>query len=112
MALIVEVGGEELCLLKKCRRMTGLPPRLIDTAMACHLAEPVDQVHRRLNGLQILVQVQKHVLSQIFRSGPVVQKMISDTEHHGLMLAHDTGKGELIPASRLGQCVFCGSRRS
>jgi hypothetical protein len=57
------------------------------------------------------MQMQKHILSQVLRSGAVPQKMIRDAEHHRLMLAHDAGESEIIAASRLRQSVFSGSGR-
>jgi len=79
--------------------------------MAGHLPQPVNQVRRRLNGPQILVQVQEHILRQILRPGAIAQKMIRDAEYHRLVLAHHTGEGELIAASRLGQYISCGLGR-
>ena len=65
------------------------PPRLVDTAMAGHLTEPVNQVRRRLNRPEVLEKMQENFLGQLLGQRAVAQKMIGHAEHHRLVLAHN-----------------------
>src|SRR5712692_3400948 len=68
--------------------------------MAGHLAQPEREVLRRLYGVMILMQIQEHLLSQLFGKRPITQIMARETEDHSLVLAHNLLESQLIAEGR------------
>lgn len=77
-----------------------LPPRLVDAAMAGDLAQPEREVVGRFDRAQILMQIKKNFLRQLFRKRTVPQKMARHAENHTLVLTYNLLEGKLIAESR------------
>ena len=59
-------------------------------------AQPVLEMGRRLDAGKILVEMQKHLLRQLFGQRAVPQEMISNAENHSLMFLDNLGKARLV----------------
>jgi hypothetical protein len=80
-----------------------LPSSLVDAAVGRDPPQPVRKVSGRLYAIEVLVQLQKNLLRQVFRQRAVLQEVIGDAEHHALVLAHQFGKGQPVTLHRLCQ---------
>src|SRR5690349_20159493 len=71
-------------------------PGVVERSMRDHSAQPKLQVVRRFQPWQLVIQLQEHVLGEFFGGCSIVQKAISDAEHHRLVLPNQINKS--LPA--------------
>ena len=61
---------------------------MIDQPVRRHPAQPVKHMIRRFQRGQFPVQLQKHILRDLFRQRPIPQVPARHAEHHGLVFPH------------------------
>src|SRR6185369_7018372 len=89
-----------------------LSPSLVDTAMAGDFAQPECQVFRRFDRVEILMQVEKNLLSQLLSQRAVAKKVAGHAKDHTLVLANDLLESKLVAQRRAFQrFIELGCRR-
>ncbi len=68
--------------------------------MAGRPPEPKREMFTGLDGMKMLVKLEKNILRNFLRSRSVVKKTIGDTKHHRLMHAHQPCKSRLVAFNR------------
>jgi len=84
-------------------RSLGQLPNFVNLAAAGYLAKPEDQMISRLDRVQVAIKTKENILRYLFRSSPVMQKVVGDAEHHGLVFLHEVPKGRGVTPYGTGQ---------
>jgi len=66
----------------------------IDGSLDGHLAEPVGGVLGALDGGEVAVEGEEHILSDLVGEGAVAEEVPADTEYHGLVAVHQASEIE------------------